>query len=246
MLGKERSWLFAHGDAQLETSQEREYQLLIARRQRGEPVAYLRGYVEWFGMRLEVGPAVLVPRPETELLAERAIGMTADAGLCSVVDVGTGSGAIAAALASSCPSIRVTATDIDGHAIAVARRNIVRLGLRDRVTVVQGNLLEPVRERPDLILANLPYLSEEMMTNLDADVRHEPVCALLGGSTGLEIYGELFRQMMVRGWKVPALLEIDPRQAGLMRHMVAEQLPDWTLVLVRDYAGLDRIVVLEP
>jgi release factor glutamine methyltransferase len=219
---------------------------LISRRKHGEPVAYLRGYVEWFAMRLEVGPAVLVPRPETELLAERAIGMVADAGLCSVVDVGTGSGAIAIALASSCPSIRVTAVDADNRAVDLARRNVVSLGLEDRVTVVQGNLLEPVRERPDLILANLPYLSEAMMTEIDADVRHEPVRALLGGSTGLELYGELFNQMMDRDWKVPALLEIDPRQASLVRHTVEEQLPEWAVVLVRDYAGLDRIVVLEP
>jgi release factor glutamine methyltransferase len=114
------------------------------------------------------------------------------------------------------------------------------------VHLLAGNLLAPIAERPELIVANLPYLSDEMMATVDQDVLHEPVLALHGGSTGLEPYRELFRQMVEREWMVPAVLEIDPRQAGEMRMLAREFFCGGHVEVERDYAGHDRIAVIEP
>ena len=167
------------------------------------PVAYLRGFVDWWDLRLRVTPAVMVPRPETELLAEAAIALAAEVGARRIADIGTGSGALAIALARACPKAIVVATDASSAALDVARLNVADHGLLDRIALVQGDLLEPLTEMPDLLVANLPYLSEEMMGCLGPDVRHEPERALRGGNDGLDIYRRLFDQIRGKGWIVP-------------------------------------------
>jgi release factor glutamine methyltransferase len=198
------------------------------------------------GLELDVTPDVLVPRPETELVLERALVLARERGATVLADVGTGSGAIAIALALADPDNRVYATDSSEAALSVGRRNIEKHGVAGRVHLLAGNLLAPIAERPELIVANLPYLSDEMMATMDQDVLHEPVLALHGGRTGLEPYRELFRQMVEREWMVPAVLEIDPRQAGEMRMLAGEFFCGGNVEVERDYAGHDRIAVIEP
>jgi release factor glutamine methyltransferase len=207
-------------------------------------VAYLRDYVEWLGMMLRISPDVLVPRPETELLAEEAIRIARERRLTACADIGTGSGCIAIALARALPEARVQATDISPAALEVARMNAAALGVSERISLGPGPLLAPLTREPQLITANLPYLSDEMMRHLPQDVRHEPVLALHGGRDGLELYAGLVDEMHERRWRPALLLEIDPRQAGTALRLLRDRgLRD--VRILGDYAGLDRIIVVD-
>jgi len=246
VLGVPRSWLFAHGDAPILEEQHRAFRALVSRRAEGEPVAYLRGFVEWFGLDLLVSPAVLVPRPETELLAEHAIAYAVRNESRSVAEIGTGCGAISIAMASRLPNVEIVATDVDAEALKVAATNLQRFGMSERVRLVPGSLLSPLASPPDLLVANLPYLSRAMMMEVSPEVLHEPRGALLGGETGVELYQEMLRQMHDRGWRIPAMLEIDPRQRAALCKLVETVFPGAGLGFEQDYGSLDRIAVIEP
>jgi release factor glutamine methyltransferase len=246
VFGRGRAWVLAHPDERLETGQREAYFALVERRAGGQPVAYLRGYTEWYGLQLEVSPAVLVPRPETELLAERATELARSIGARRVADVGTGSGAIAVVLAHASTNWKVYAVDRSIEALRVAERNLTRHGVRERVDLLHGDLLAPLAARPDLIVANLPYLSDDMMLDLADEVRREPVCSLHGGRTGLELYARLLQQMRDRGWSIPVLLEIDPRQRHEVLRHVQTCFAATRVEVFPDYAGLDRIVSIRP
>ncbi|HEY8687242.1 MAG TPA: peptide chain release factor N(5)-glutamine methyltransferase [Chloroflexota bacterium] len=243
VLSRDRSWVLAHGDEPLSAEAEARYRELVDRRATGVPVAYLRGYCDWFGLHLRVTPDVLVPRPETELLVERAVRVALERRARFVVDVGTGSGAIAIQLARSLPSALVTGIDTSRAALELARYNAAALGVAERVNWLGGNLLEPLGEEPNLLVANLPYLSDSAMLELDRDVRHEPAPALYGGPDGLDLYRELFQQRRDRGWTAPVLLEIDPRQATKLTAILDASFGESRVSVHRDYAGHDRIIV---
>lgn len=244
VLGVTRSHVLAHDANALSADEIERYAGLIERRSRHVPVAYLRGYVEWYGAEYAVTPDVLIPRSETELLLERAVSIARDQGARVVVDVGTGSGVIASQLALCLPEAAVYGTDVSTRALDVAAENLRYRGVNDRVILLHGNLLEPLTAIPDLVVANLPYLSLEMMDALDPDVRHEPILALEGGETGLDLYRELLVQMEARRCRCPLVLEIDPRQSTLMRALVAEVAPQRNVEVMPDYAGRDRVVVV--
>ncbi|HLJ69647.1 MAG TPA: peptide chain release factor N(5)-glutamine methyltransferase [Chloroflexota bacterium] len=246
VLGRDRAWLIAHAEDRVPRDALARFEDLVSRRARGEPVAYLRGFVEWFGLRLNVDPRVLIPRPETELLTEKAIAAARQMGAGRAVDVGTGSGAIAIAMAAALPDMRVDAVDASADALAMAKENAERSGVAEQISFLHGSLLEPVTSEPQLIVANLPYLSDEMMEQLDRDVRYEPGGALHGGVSGLEVYGALLRQIGALGIVVPVFVEIDPRQSTGVRALVSSLLPGWDSAVEQDYAGHDRIVRLWP
>lgn len=217
----------------------------MRRRAQGVPLAYLRGFVEWMDLTLEVRPDVLVPRPETELLAERAAGIIRRGSIRALADIGTGSGALAIALARVSDRIAVEATDISRPALEVALSNIRRYRLQDRITLRQGHLVDALSQRPDLLVGNLPYLTTAMMQDLPEDVRHEPQAALHGGLDGLALYRQMFHQLQRRGWRVPMLLEFDPRQIHAAASLARETWADARTTVDRDYAGLDRILVVD-
>lgn len=244
VLGTSRAIVLAHTRDYLTSEQVDRYGVLIERRAGGEPIAYLRGYTEWYGSQYIVTPEVLIPRPETELLLERAVTVARDMQARVVVDVGTGSGALASQLALHLPEARVYATDISRGALKVAAQNLHRLGIDHHVTLLHGNLAEPLPEAPDLIVANLPYLSSAMMETLEPDVRFEPAGALAGGGTGLELYRELLQQVIERGWQCALLFEIDPRQSTSMRRLIQSLLPGRHIAVEPDYAGHDRMVIV--
>jgi release factor glutamine methyltransferase len=245
ILDKPRSWVLAHGDHSLSLREKLCFTALIDRRARGEPVAYLRGHVEWFDLDLLVNHDVLIPRPASELLLEAAIRICLRIGAQTLVDLGTGTGAIAIGLARALPESRVIATDVSTRALVVARRNIERYGLQDRVATRHGSLLEPLREEPDFLVANLPYLTDEYMENPHRDVAHEPKLALRGGTDGLELYREFFRQMAERGWLVPSVLEIDPHHDEDMRAFVKDTLPVSNVRILPGSGRLARMVAVE-
>ncbi|WP_425608254.1 peptide chain release factor N(5)-glutamine methyltransferase [Thermomonas flagellata] len=220
-LGQSASWLYAHADAIVAAPVAAAYRTLLARRQAGEPVAYLTGRQGFWSLDLEVGPATLIPRPETERLVELALQrLPADAPL-ALADLGTGSGAIALALACERPRARIVATDASGEALAVARRNAQRLGL-GRVEFRQGDWLAPLAgERFDLIASNPPYIERGDPHLAQGDLRFEPPAALASGADGLDalraIVREAGRHLQPRGW---LLLEHGWRQGAAVRALL--------------------------
>ena len=186
VLGKPRSWLFAHATDPVETGDAVAFHALLARRVAGEPVAYLLGHRGFWTLDLAVSPATLIPRPETELLVELALARLPAGTALAVADLGTGSGAIALALASERPQVDVTATDLSAAALDMARGNAARNGLA-RVRFVQGAWFAPLQGmRFDLIASNPPYIASNDPHLQQGDLRHEPATALASGIDGLD------------------------------------------------------------
>ena len=185
VLGKNRAWLIAHADEAPGTEAEQVFAALSERRCQGEPIAYILGNREFYGLEFQVTPTVLIPRPETELLVELALGRIPDNAAVRVLDLGTGSGAIAVALAKERPQARLTAVDVDYAALAVARANAsrhrvsVRFFCGDWFGALQGETFDLIVSNPPYVAAGDPHLGM-------GDVRFEPPRALVGGADGLD------------------------------------------------------------
>lgn len=202
-LGIRRLDLYLSPERPLTPAERDRLRELVRRRAKGEPVAYLRGRREFHGIELAVSPAVLVPRPETETLVDAALAFLGSEGGPSprVVDVGTGSGAIACALAAACPASRVLALDISEAALEIAARNVVALGLSDRVSLSLSDLLDAVPPDPvlDLVVSNPPYVAEDERSLLDVSAREfEPALALFSGPEGTSHTARLAEQAWPR------------------------------------------------
>jgi release factor glutamine methyltransferase len=243
-VGKEA--LFAHPERTLSGDEAAQFEAFVERRSRGEPVAYLRGFKEFYGLRFRVDPRVLIPRPETETLVDVARELIAGRAR-TVVDVGTGSGAIAVAIAAHERSVRVIATDASREALAVAEANALANGVADRVEFRDGDLLTPITERVDLVCANLPYLADtsvEMWVGERSSLAFEPRVAVVAGADGLSVIGRCIDDLpRVLARSGAALFECDPPQVGA----VTERLERSGLRtrVVRDLAGADRVVVAQ-
>lgn len=248
VLGKNRGWVWAHPEVTISTEDAARFGALLARRERREPLAYLLGSWEFYGHDFEVSPAVLVPRPETELLVEAIVKWAKPLPAPRVADIGTGSGAIAVSLALELPAATVLAVDQSAEALAVARRNAARHGVTDRLTFLHGDLLAPVRALGtpllDAIAANLPYISEEDYPHLMPEVRDfEPEMALRAADGGLAVIRRLIAQApdVLRSGGLLGL-EVGLEQA----EMVAADLRDagWDDIrVIDDYAGIPRHVL---
>ncbi|MFZ0870758.1 MAG: peptide chain release factor N(5)-glutamine methyltransferase [Rhodanobacter sp.] len=204
VLGKPRSWLIAHADDVMDRDVQTAYASLVERRVAGEPVAYIIGRRGFWSFELEVTPATLIPRPETELLVELALARLPYAAGGAVADLGTGSGAIALAIAHERPGAQVVATDASAKALAVAQRNASSLGVLN-VTFAQGDWLTPLAGRRfNLIVSNPPYIEAADLHLGQGDLRFEPADALASGSDGLDairrIVGEAGELLEVGGW----------------------------------------------
>jgi release factor glutamine methyltransferase len=238
--------LHAHPQGQLSSTELTSYRQLIERRARREPVAYIVGHKEFYGLDLFVDDRVLIPRPETELLMERAIEIARSRSLRLVADVGTGSGAIAVSLAVHLPQVLVYATDASFGALEVAACNCRRHCVEARVHLLQGHLLEPLPEPVDLIAANLPYVSEAELAQLPPEIsRYEPREALNGGSDGLDHIRRLLAQ--AEGHLKPGgvvLLEIGATQGPAVVALAERHFPAARIEIAKDYAGLDRVVTV--
>jgi len=245
VLSDRREALLTRGELRLTPRQESEFRGLIERRANGEPTAYLIGFKSWFGLDIRVTPNVLIPRPETELLVETAIRRAQETGAATIVDVGTGSGAIAIALARALPDARILAIDNSHHALVVASSNLRGFGLDRRVELMNCDLLEKVKEAPDLVVANLPYIPIGDRECLTPEVRHEPEGALFGGADGLDEIRRLLRQVITKGWESTILLEIDPRQVDTLGEFVGAHMRGRKTTVIQDLSGRDRVVRLE-
>jgi release factor glutamine methyltransferase len=195
VLGCPRTDLYAHPEHPIDARQQAFYQELLNRRARGEPLPYLTGQIEFYGLDFAVDASVLIPRPETETLVELALEFISHVPDPVLVDVGTGSGCTGVALAVHAPSARVYALDLSSHALRVAQANALRHGVADRMTFLQSDLLAAMPEPVDLIVANLPYVSHQDWPALPREVSaYEPRLALDGGPDGLDLIRKLFDQ----------------------------------------------------
>jgi release factor glutamine methyltransferase len=243
VLERKREWLVTHSAELLSLEQIRKLNNLRGRLINGEPLPYLVGKQAFFGLDFIVTPAVLIPRPETELLIEEAIAWLELNPRCrKAVDVGTGSGAIAVALADRFSNLIVSAIDISDKALDVARQNSFQLNVDKNITFFQGNLLDGIEEKFNLIAANLPYIPTKTLEQSPA-LRFEPSLALDGGKDGLDLIRALLKQSTTRVTSPGLiLLEIEASQGETCRSNAAETFPNAKIDILQDLADLPRII----
>jgi len=276
---RDRTWLYARPEELLDPQILESYFSLLRRRAAGEPTQHLTGKQEFWGLEFEVTPDVLIPRPETEHLIEVALDRLAVRELrhsrdpkltgenLTIVDIGTGSGCIAIALAKELPNAKIYATDISPAALAVAQRNATRLGFSNRITFLESNLLsafspsshqspitshQPALSLPngsslfDLIISNPPYIGRKESNSLPIEVReHEPASALYGGEEGYELYGLLIPEAALH-LKSGGLVVIELGHDSLSAVRPLLECPQWTNIhATNDLAGIPRVLSSE-
>ncbi len=256
VLGVSKTWLYAHPDRDLTENEITRFEDLVRRRIRHEPVAYLVGFKAFYGLDMTVDRRVLIPRPETEMLVERVLAfgqrLKAEGQTPRIVDIGTGSGALAVALAVNLSGATIYGVDISDDALAVAAQNVWRYGVGDQVELLPGSLLAPVPEPVHIIVANLPYIATAELDGLPCEVReHEPVVALDGGPDGLLVIAALFaqlsdanvlRQKLLPGGRI--YLEIGHNQGERVAALAEDCLPGCRVDVLKDYADRQRVVIV--
>lgn len=237
---------FAASNRELSSEEQFKLEQLLRRRMGGEPAAYIMNCKEFFGFELFVDGRVLVPRPETEVLVEEAlkIGRSFGQRHITIADIGTGSGAIAVALALNLPSASIYAIDISPGSLEVARLNINRYGMEDRITLLQGDLLGPLPQPVDMIVGNLPYIPEAQVPSLQVEIsEYEPRLALEGGCEGTELIERLLGQVRSHiNENGVILLEFGIHQENVILNIVKKYLPGSEVSFKDDLAGIKRII----
>ena len=221
---------------------------IVDRRLDKEPLFYILGNREFYGIPIQVNHKVLIPRQETELLVDRAIyiGSNSDRNISTIADIGTGSGAICIAIALNLPYATFLATDISTDALTVAKNNISQYKLQDRISLLQGDLLEPLNTKVDMIVCNLPYIPSKLLQTLQPEVQKEPKIALDGGPRGLTYINKLLKQARFHlnpGGVI--LIEIDPLQNKELMTLSKEIYPNSNVWTEQDALGLDRLIIIE-
>ncbi len=249
-LGITREELYARLQEPLKARSEQDYESLTARRLAHEPTAYIIGHREFCGLEFACSPAALIPRPETELLVETAIDWIErrepPVEELRAIDVGTGSGVIAVALAKQFPELHIVATDVSAEALRLARRNATVHCVSEQIEFLEGSLLEPVQGAFDLVVANLPYIPSRTYNTLPPEIReHEPEVALRAGRRGTAVIEELLQQ--ARGRLSPSgllLAEHAWHQGSALRRVAADHFPTADIETRRDLAGRGRMLIV--
>ncbi len=254
LFKKNREHLFTYPNQGLTSDQNKKYKILIRRRAHLEPLAYLTGHKEFYGLDFYVNKNVLVPRPETELIIEEVLNQVSSKEPYEIIDVGTGSGCIAITLAKLLPKIKIYATDIRRAALKIARKNVQNHKVSKRIKFLQGDLLTPIpkkfwqSQKEKIIIANLPYLNQQLLTS-SPSIGYEPKVALSGGKDGLEVYREFIDQLKLRiadyGLRAAVLVEINPGQTKEIKKIIQEKFPKSKIQIKKDLSGLNRIVIFK-
>ena len=248
-LGIDRATFHASPDRELSHKDAEAFHGTLERRIEGEPLSYITGHREFYGLDFVVTPDVLVPRQETEFLVEAVLGYARSRGederAPTIADIGTGSGVIAVALARHLPNAAVCATDVSRGALRVADENVQRHGLEGRVRLQHGDLFEALDGPVDVVASNPPYLSDDEVTELPPDVQREPTLALAAGTDGMDVLRRLI--LGAREYVKPGgllALEIDPRRLEAVSGLARQTFGDSKVRVVKDHAGLDRVVTV--
>lgn len=239
-LGLSRVQFFQGINEEIAPGLEAKFWNLVERRCRGEPVAYITGHREFYGLDFYVDRRVLIPRPESELLVEKSLSLAQGQSVTAMADIGTGCGAIAICLALNLPVVKMYAADISTDALEVARLNSRRYNVADRIVFLKGDLLEPLPESVDIIVANLPYVAE---AELRGQVSFEPSVSRDGGPDGLWHIRRLCRQLpgkLRSGGHL--LLEIGCGQREAVVSLLSGAFPGAPINTMPDLAGIDRVV----
>ena len=251
VVGQTRTWLLAHAASPTDPERIERQEAMVRRLERGEPLAYVVGHREFYGLDFDLTHDVLIPRPETELLVQTAIDwLEAHPGRGSVADVGTGCGCIAVSIAGTVREARILATDISLPALRVAANNARKLGVSDQIDFVNCDMLPPRKRIPathrlDVVCANLPYIPTSKLQKLQA-LRQEPALALDGGPDGLDPIRGLLE--VVLDWLAPdglVLLEIESEQGAGALSLAYDWFHEATIHLRQDLAGRDRLLAIQ-
>lgn len=246
-LGIDRATFHASPDRKLSDEDAGAFLHMVQRRIEGEPLSYITGHREFYGLDFVVTPDVLVPRQETEFLVEAVLGYARSRGdhALTIADIGTGSGCIAVAVGHHLPKATVYATDVSREALRVAGENVRRHGLEGRVRLRHGDLFEALDGPVDVLVSNPPYLSDSEADELPPDVRREPSVALVARQDGMDALRRLIvgaREYVKPGGLLA--LEIDPRRLEAVERLVGRTFPDGEIGVIKDHAGLDRVVTV--
>jgi release factor glutamine methyltransferase len=246
LLGKDRLYLYVHFEQPMQQEELAAYREMVKRRAARTPVAYITGRKEFMGLEFHVSPAVLIPRPDTEVLVEAAAARLTEIKDGMILDVGTGSGAVLVGTLARTPDCLGMATDISAAALAVARANADRLLNPGQARFCQADLFPGEAVLFDAILSNPPYITVAEMATLSPEVLQEPELALCGGADGLEFYRRLVAGGLSR-LKLDGFMavEVGAGQAMTVAEL-AEQAGWRTDQIITDYAGIERVVVLRP
>ena len=247
ILKKERIYLYVEFDKPLLPQELTSFREAIKKRVAKQPVAYILGYKEFMGLEFKVTPAVLIPRPDTEILVEQALKLLSKYENPRFVDIGTGSGAIAVSIAKLSPTaVTGVAVDISPEALAVAKENAEKLAVSEKLEFVLGNLCEPLKgAKFTALLSNPPYIPNADIASLAPEVKNEPYLALAGGAEGLDCYIELIQQgrhLLIDGGFM--MFEVGINQTRSVAE-IARQYDDLEIwEIIKDYGGIDRVVVI--
>jgi release factor glutamine methyltransferase len=260
-FGRDRSWLHAHPDATLDEPEARRLDEWLTRRAAGEPIAYIRGFKEWLSLRIATDGRALIPRPETELLAEAAIEEIAgrlvrDDASISVWEVATGSGAVTLSVALrfrtalALGRVRLAASDVSAEALELASENLAAHGVDGLVTLGCGDLLEPAvlpaPLLPDVVIANLPYVRSDEVETGAGSLRFEPRLATDGGPDGMDVIRPLIEQLPARlAAGGVALLEVGEGQADVIRELLPRLPMPAEMATLSDLAGIERVIRID-
>ncbi len=246
VLEQPQTWILSHPEVELSAMQQTELTALVARLKQGEPLPYLTGRQEFFGLSFEVSPAVLIPRPETELLVETALRwLRSHPTANSAIDVGTGSGCIAVSLAINAPTLQIVATDISAEALAIAQRNVQFHHVEDRITFQEADLISAELGHFDLICANLPYVPTSKLGEVNS-LPYEPALALDGGQDGLTLIKRCL-DLAPAHIHTPGLLlfEIEASTGITALTLARKAFPQAKVTLLPDLAGKERLLTIE-
>lgn len=246
-LGIDRATFHTSPERELSDKEADAFERLVERRIDGEPLSYITGHREFYGLDFLVTPDVLVPRHETEFLVEAVLEYAQRRGgdALTIADIGTGSGCITVALGIHLPNATVYATDVSHEALQVAGKNVRRHSLEGRVHLRQGDLFEALDGPVDVVASNPPYLSTDEAADLPLDVQHEPRIALVAGADGMDVLRRLIvgaREYVKPGGLLA--MEIDPWRLEAVKSLAGQTFPDDEIRVVRDHADLDRMVTV--
>jgi len=248
VLGMSKTQLYTEPERSLTSVETEHLRHLVRRRLDHEPAAYILRYCEFYGIDFYIDYHTFIPRPETELLVEKAVELAQRIShrgeQITIADIGTGCGAIAVSLALALPQAKINATDISAAALQVAEINCRRHEVNSQVELLQGNLLEPLPQPVDMIIANLPYIKTCELRDLSPEIRdYEPTMALAGGEDGLDKTQQMLEQMPGKlSYGAYFLLEIGQGQGEMVTSLIKSYFPQASIELICDLGGIERVV----